>query len=150
VIEQAQKGGVEIWTSTFTMAEVWKRKCDSANVGLEAPDDTAFEDYVEQAFVTRVAVDFEVGTAARRLLRKYPEIGKPQDAIHLATALLENVDELHTFDNADLLGLDGKLLRQDGEKLKICPPPSPPDPNEGTLFEGLDADDGEQDNQAVG
>jgi len=138
VIEKAQRGEVQIWTSTFTLAEVYKRKVGTEDIGLPEADDQAFVDYIEQDFVFKVAVDTDVGTAARRLLRKYPAIGKPQDAVHVATALLENLDELHTFDRADLLGLDGVLDRQDGSKLRICLPPSPPDPNEGTLFEGLE------------
>lgn len=141
VVEKAQRGEVEIWTSMFTLAEVWKRRCGGDDVGLPEADDQAFEDYIEQDFVKRVAVDTDVGTAARRLLRKYPTIGKPQDAIHVATALLENVDELHTFDRADLLALDDVLDRQDGSKLKICVPPPPPDPDKGTLFEKLKEED---------
>ena len=137
VIEKAQRGEVEIWTSSFTLAEVWKRRCSGEDAGLAESDDEAFEDYIEQDFIIRVAVDVDVGTAARRLLRKFPSVGKPQDAIHVATALIENVDELHTFDRQDLLSLDGLLERQDGVKLRICIPQPPPDPDEGTLFQGL-------------
>jgi hypothetical protein len=82
-------------------------------------------------------VDFAVGTLARRLLRTYPVIVKPQDGIHLATALLNNVDELHTFDRENLMGLTGSIDRPDGVKLKIGHPPSrpiPPQP-EKTPFE---------------
>jgi hypothetical protein len=81
-----------------------------------------------------------VGTVARRLLRKFPQIKKPQDAIHVATAVLNNVDELHTFDGSDLLPLDGQIPMQNGQKLKICHPPRPPEvphPLKGTLFEPL-------------
>jgi hypothetical protein len=46
---------------------------------------------------------------------------KPPDAAHLATALISNVDEMHTFDTK-LLSLDGKLDKADGTKLKICKP----------------------------
>jgi hypothetical protein len=123
------------------LAEVVKRRCGNSPSALPEVDDAAFEDYIEQEFVVRVQVDFAVATAARRLLRQYPSIGKPQDAVHVATALLENVDELHTFDRSDLLPLDGKLIRQDGSRLKICMPPGPPDPDEGTLFERKDDGD---------
>jgi predicted nucleic acid-binding protein len=137
IIEEAQKGKVEIWTSTFTLAEVFKRKCSGDLVGLDATNDQAFEDYLEQEFVQRVQVDSDVATAARRLLRKFPSIKKPQDAIHAATAALNNVDELHTFDGSDLLPMDGQIPMPNGKKLKICKPPLPPDPNKGTLFESL-------------
>ncbi len=126
VIEEAQKGKIEIWTSAFTLAEVFKRKCPEEQVGLDQPDDIAFEDYIAQDFVKRVQVDTDVGTVARRLLRKFPNLRKPQDAIHAATAALNNVDELHTFDGADLLSLDGFIPMSDGRQLKICRPPVPP------------------------
>jgi hypothetical protein len=69
--------------------------------------------------------------------RKFPEIRKPQDAIHAATAALHSLDALHTFDGSDLLGLNGQIPMANGQSLTICRPPNPPDPNKGTLFEGL-------------
>jgi predicted nucleic acid-binding protein len=126
IIKEAQDGNVEIWTSNFTLAEVYKRPCDDQPVGLTSAEDIPFEDYIAQTFVQRAQVDLDVGTLARRLLRKYPVIVKPQDGIHLATALLNSVDELHTFDRANLLGLSGMIERKDGKKLKICHPPAPP------------------------
>jgi len=137
LIEQAQRGEIEIWTSAFTYAEVYKRHCSGASVGIAPIDDKSFEDYIEQDFVQLVQVDADVGRAARRLLRQYPTIGKPQDATHVASALLMDVHELHTFDRQDLLALDGKIPCQDGVPLRIKVPPNPPDPDAGTLFEGL-------------
>lgn len=135
IIEQAQRGEVEIWTSTFTYAEVFKRKCAAETTGLASTDDQAFEDYLEQDFVKLIQVDVDVGRAARKLLRAHPTIGKPQDAVHVASALIENVNELHTFDRADLLALDNMLKCQNGSPLRIVKPPIPPDPNDGTLFD---------------
>ena len=128
VVDEARAGNVEIWTSNFTLAEVFKRPCDGQQKGLSIVDDTAFESFMLQDVVIRVQVDFAVGSLARRLLRTYPTISKPQDAIHLATALLNNNDELHTFDRANLMGLSGKIARKDGGKLKICHPPKRPVP----------------------
>ncbi|MGY4227756.1 putative nucleic acid-binding protein [Bradyrhizobium sp. USDA 4503] len=131
LIEQAQSGGVEIWTSNFTLAEVYKRPLTKGLAKQLPPDkDSEFEAYILQSFVTRVQVDYDVGTCARTLLRKYPTIVKPQDGIHVATALLNNVDELHTFDHENLIDLSGKIARLDGKMLKICLPPEPPKPAE--------------------
>jgi predicted nucleic acid-binding protein len=127
-IEEAKNKKIEIWTSNFTLAEVYKRACDGDQKGLLPPQDQAFEDYIIQDFVTRVQVDYDVGVLARRLLRSYPVIQKPQDGIHLATALLNNLDELHTFDRENLLGLSEKIDRKDGKKLRICHPPKRPPP----------------------
>ena len=44
------------------------------------------------------------------------------DAIHLATALFYSVDEFHTDDGEDLLGLDETLTCRDGRLLRICKP----------------------------
>lgn len=140
VIELAQRGEVEIWTSTFTLAEVFKRKCGEGIGELPIEGDEVFEDYLEQDFVQRVQVDVDVGTAARRLLRRFPSIRKPQDAVHVATAALNGIDELHTFDQHDLLPLDGQIPMIDGRRLRICKPPAAPDPLAGTMFEGLRSD----------
>lgn len=137
IIEQAQRSKVEIWTSAFAYAEVFKRSCSGSVVGIEPIDDKPFEDYLDQDFVKIIQVDSDVGRAARRLLRQFPVIAKPQDAIHLASAVLENIHVFHTFDRANLLGLDEKLTCQDNEPLRIFEPPQPPDPLSGTLFEGL-------------
>ena len=55
----------------------------------------------------------------------YPNL-KPPDAIHLASAVLGNVAEFHTFDGdgrrPGLLQLDGEIDRLDGGKLRICTP----------------------------
>lgn len=127
-IEEARNGKIEIWTSNFTLAEVYKRPCDGEKKGLAVADDISFEDFILQDFIIRVQVDLDVGTLARRLLRAYPVIVKPQDGIHVATALLNNVDEVHTYDRENLLGLSGQIDRKDGAKLKICHPPARPAP----------------------
>ncbi len=126
VIDLAESGMVQIWTSAFTLAEVWKRKCHGDNVQLQQNKDRYFEDYIEKEFIIKVMVDVDVGNLARRLLRKFPGLGKPQDAIHVATCLLNNLDELHSFDKEDLTKFDGKIPRSDHKMLKICTPPLPP------------------------
>jgi hypothetical protein len=56
------------------------------------------------------------------LMRHHPECKKPSDGVHLATALLLNVDEMHTYDKSDLIPLDRKVMRADGVPLRICQP----------------------------
>ncbi|MCY4263883.1 MAG: PIN domain-containing protein [Gammaproteobacteria bacterium] len=125
VYEEAKKSKVEIWTSTFTLAEVWKKKCYENHIGIPEKKDGAFEDLIESDLIKKINVNVDIGNLARRLLRKHPRIGKPQDAIHVASCIYADLDELHTFDNKDLLRFDGKLLCQNNTKLKICVPPSP-------------------------
>lgn len=134
-IELAENRKVEIWTSAFTLAEVFKKKCSGDIIGLPESKDRDFENYIEQEFITKVQVDVDVGLLARRLLRQFPKIRKPQDAIHVATCLLNNVDELHTFDGSDLLILDNEIPRVDNKKLRICPPPLRPINTQPDMFD---------------
>ncbi|MGA3280128.1 MAG: PIN domain-containing protein [Smithella sp.] len=123
--ELAQNKEVEILTSTFTLAEVFKLRCENAAKQLPEEKDKIFEDFLGQPFVILVQVTREIGTYARRLLRRLDGLKVPQDAIHLATAAIYNVDELHTFDTDHLISLDKKVERKDGQKLKICLPSIP-------------------------
>lgn len=136
VLDLAKAGKCEIWTSSFSLAEVYKRKCDMTQVGLQEDLDQYFEDLIEQEFIKKISVDMDVAKVARKLLRRFPKIGKPQDGIHVASCILESLDELHTFDREDLLALDGKIDRLDKRKLRICTPPFPPAEDQMEMFRG--------------
>ena len=133
-MEQVESGKAELWTSTFTLAEVWKRKCEGVPSSLPQSDDKLFEDFVEREFVRKVQVTVDVGNLARRLLRQYSALGKPQDAIHVASCLLNNIDEMHTFDSSNLLRFDGQIPRIDQVMLKICVPPRDTNNNQTGFF----------------
>ncbi len=136
VWKDAERGEVSIYTSFFAFAEVFKVKCVDPGKPLTEENDKAIEQIFRQPWIKPVVVDERIGVAARRLMRHHPTCKKPADAIHLATALALNVDEMHTFDGSDLLGLDGKVNRADGKPLKICRPKSVPKaPKEPSLFE---------------
>jgi predicted nucleic acid-binding protein len=126
VIDEAKKGNIQIWTSSLTLAEVYKFKCDGVSKELEQTKDAAFEDYISQDFVTEVQVDHDIGVRARRLCRFHQVLKKPNDGIHLASALRENLDEFHTTDRVDLLPLNGSILNDNGSAIKICKPPVKP------------------------
>jgi predicted nucleic acid-binding protein len=136
VLDRARAGELQIVTSTFTIAEVLKRKCGDDKVGIEEDEDDPFTELLKQDFVILVNADWDACTRARSLYREFCDRGlkKPQDALHLATAVVENVDEMHTFDGDDLLKLTGKVKRADGMTLTICEPPEPP-AKEVRLFE---------------
>lgn len=123
VIELAKRKELEILSSTFTLAEVFKLKCEDAEKELPEEKDQLFEDFMGQDFVVYAAVTEDIGKLGRRLLRKLDGLKKPQDAIHLATAAWHNVDEMHTFDREHLIPFDNRVTRRDGQKLKICFPP---------------------------
>jgi predicted nucleic acid-binding protein len=114
VIEQAGKGLTEIAISGLCLVEV----CKGPGVVATGPDVIAA--YFQHEYILLVPVDSVVGTRARALMLAGLGL-KPPDATHLATALMANADELHTFDEK-LLGLDEKLMKADGTPLKICKP----------------------------
>lgn len=140
-IEQAERGEIEIWTSTFTLAEAFKRRCENKDEVLPPDQDQVFEDYLKQPFVKLVALDGEIGTWARRILRAHPRLKKPQDAVHLATAARYNIDEFHTFDHDNVVPLNGQILRLDGAPLSIGEPKLPQADTSGPLFDTMDSDE---------
>ena len=109
---------------------MFKVKCDSPAKPLSEDDDKKIEQLLRQMWVKPMIVDERIGVAARRLMRRHPECKKPSDAVHLATALALSVDEMHTYDNSDLLRLDGKINCANGNPLKICGPSVPPPESE--------------------
>jgi len=128
IITFARKGECQIWTSTISIAEVYKSS--AAGAAAVASDDM-IDALFEQGYVQMVSADFIIAKEARKLLRAHPSLKKPFDAIHLATAVRHNCDVFHTFDGVNLLGLDQKVNRTDGVKLTI----SIPVVDNGPLFE---------------
>ncbi len=83
-----------------------------------------FESLIESGLVKPILLDLQVAKVARRLCRKHPILRKPQDAVHVASCIVANIDELHTFDVQDLIRLDGQIMLKNGTPLKISEPPA--------------------------
>lgn len=115
VIDLAVKGKIDIVISGVCLVEV----CGKAEIRGTAED--IISAYFENDYILIVSVDKVIGTRARKLMYEKHSGLRPVDATHLATALIANVDELHTFDDK-LLKLDQKLTKADGSVLKICKP----------------------------
>jgi predicted nucleic acid-binding protein len=116
VIDDATKGTTDIFTSALALVEVNKHPDRDPKSGADK-----LKDFFENDYIIVVAMDRRVGELGRELMqRRFPSL-KPPDATHLASAIIANVDEMHTFDS-DLLNLDGKVQRTDGTDLKICKP----------------------------
>jgi predicted nucleic acid-binding protein len=122
VWREAEAGKTLIYTSFWTIAEVYKAKCEGQAKPLAEDQDKVVEQALRQPWIRPVVVDELLGVTTRRLMRAHTQCKKPSDGLHLATACALSVDEMHTFDNSDLLTLDGKVLRADGKPLKICLP----------------------------
>lgn len=122
VWQEAEKSETQIITSFFTFAEVFKAKCEGQAKPLDEEKEDGVAAFLGSEHILPAPVDRRTAELARRLMRRHPECKKPSDAVHLATAILLNVDEMHTYDGSDLLGLNEKVARGDGEMLKICSP----------------------------
>lgn len=119
---EAEKGEAQIITSFFTFAEVFKAKCEGQAKPLDEANEDGVVAFLASEHILPIPVDRRTAELARRLMRRHSECKKPSDAVHLATAILLNVDEMHTYDGSDLLALHEKVARSDGEMLKICTP----------------------------
>lgn len=114
----AKAGKVQIWTSAFSLAEVYKVKCEGDWALLNPDNDAKINNLFDQDFVETVQLDSEIGKLAKVLLRTHEKLKKPSDAVHLATAVYWDLDQFHTYDGNDLLGLT--VHTASGAILKIC------------------------------
>lgn len=130
ILRGAERGELEIATSTFTLAEV----CKSPDI-MDSPLDN-LPSFFEKSYILTVALDLAIARRAQSIQTSGLFGLKPPDAVHLASAQRASARELHTFDKR-ILDLDGRLAGSDGQQIKICKP------TEGTplgpLFENDDA-----------
>jgi predicted nucleic acid-binding protein len=122
-IEQAAKNGdVDIYTSTITFVEcVWiKGRADSAGKlnKLSPEHEKVIQAYFMHSFIRPINCDRQIAEAARMLLWRFPHL-EPKDAIHVASAISQRVDLMHSYDNHDLVKLSGQIGYP---PLKICNP----------------------------
>jgi predicted nucleic acid-binding protein len=115
VIEVAEKGQIEIATSTLSLAEVNKNPA-----GTKTGEDKIAA-FFERDYVLLVNLDTAVGERARELMQAGFAGLKPADACHLASAITASVEEFHTFDTR-LLNLNGLITKLDGTKLATRKP----------------------------
>jgi predicted nucleic acid-binding protein len=77
----AQEGGVEIYTSATTFVEcVWVK-------------------YFSHSFIRLINCDRVIGESARQLLWHHQNL-HPKDAIHVASAISQPIQFMHTYDEA--------------------------------------------------
>jgi predicted nucleic acid-binding protein len=122
--EKAERGEYEIWTSAYVYLEVIYGVSEHGDPYPPAENDDRIEKMLSQDWIRRVQLDIHVGRRARELKRRFHKDGlkKRADAIHLASAIFYDCQELHTFDGSDLLHLDGKVASKDGRIIKIRKP----------------------------
>jgi predicted nucleic acid-binding protein len=122
LVEAAEQGQVTIVTSALTIAEV----TGGQQTAFRPEVHKAIHEFFSQPFVSIVSVDRFVAERAQELridrlqqrARKLPG----NDAIHLATALMSNVDELFSYDDDDLCNLTGVYITNIRQSLTIRHP----------------------------
>jgi len=131
VIAAAERGELQIYTSAITSVEVvWIKNLDRMS-----PDhEEKIQKFFEHKFIRIITCDRGISAEARRLLWQYPKL-KPKDAIHVASAISQTVDVMHTYDDDDLVKpLSEKI---GNPPMRIChpeyvgqtaPPPRPHSP----------------------
>jgi predicted nucleic acid-binding protein len=115
VIAEAKKDKIEILTSTLSLVEVCK------DPKIRSSKEDQIGTYFENDYILLMTLDRLVAQHARHLMTVGHAGLKPPDAVHVASAVLGQVSELHTFDDK-LLRLDGEVARVDGGRLRICTP----------------------------
>lgn len=105
VLEAAEGGSVVLVTSALTIAEVlWPK----GHKKVAAQHARKIEAFFRHSWIIVRELDRFIAEDARELV--WNKNGKPKDAIHLATALRQDVqlDQFDTFDG-DLIKLSGTL-----------------------------------------
>jgi predicted nucleic acid-binding protein len=119
VEKAAQEGTVQIYTSAVTFTECVWLKTETDPTGnlqkLSPKHEEVIAGYFQRSYIIIINCDRNIGESSRRLIWQHPAL-KPKDAIHIASAIAQQLDVLHSFDR-DLLKLDGKI-----SGLKICHP----------------------------
>jgi predicted nucleic acid-binding protein len=122
ILIAAERGEVEIVTSTLTIAEV----TGGRNAALDEDHQQQIDAFFQQPYVLLVSVDRTIAKRAQQLRIDRHRLGvrglPGNDAIHLATALDSNVDIMFTLDDDDLLGLSEEYTTRNGQPLAITPP----------------------------
>lgn len=103
-IEEAKKDNINIVTSAITLTEVIELKNEKP---ISAKSEETIRKFFENRFIIVVNLERWIAEDARNLIWKFPHL-KPKDSIHVATALKNSIQVLHTFDQ-DLLKLNGQF-----------------------------------------
>lgn len=133
LVARARHNEFTIITSALSIAEANKLQHLGETIGaLPEAQSKLILDFFENPFIHVRTLDRQVAELAHQFTRTHALM--PNDAIHAATAIINRVDVLYTYDNHK--GRKRGLLRHNGA---IGVPPLrieiPPDPSAGTLWD---------------
>lgn len=93
ILDDAAGGRWPVFTSTFTLAEVIK---DRNRPMLTLTEEQRIDDFFKHEYIKLVTLDREIAELARKVARAHNL--RPPDAVHLASAIKVEADELLTWD----------------------------------------------------
>ncbi|MBO1021877.1 PIN domain-containing protein [Methylobacterium sp. SD274] len=132
VYDAARKGRYQLWTSALAIVEARRLNVEKNDPKpLSAENEEKIARIFKQEFVMTTPLDLDVANKARALWRLTVGLGKFQDAVHIASAQKWNISLMHTYDNDDILPLNGNLFCRNGDALVIC---YPDETTDGPLF----------------
>lgn len=118
-VDRIMNGNIKAITSTLTMPEILEGKFPPGKVEI-------FERTISQRRNFEIInVDSKIAKLAQKIRNYYAIRNKKietPDATHLATGIHYEVNAFYTFDEDDLLPLNGNVA---GYNLLICKPPLP-------------------------
>jgi len=121
IVKLSSQGLVQIYTSTVTFAEVvWVKSIVDGKGKLNklSPEhEPIIQKFFANSYIYPINCDRRVAELARELMWRHAL--KPKDAIHVASAVSQQVEVLHSYDDDDLIPLNGKI---GNPPLKICHP----------------------------
>jgi hypothetical protein len=122
--KRAKDGLLEIYTSTVTFTEcVWLKNNPNK---LSRQHEAVIQRYFMHKYIKTINCDRTIAENARLLIWDYPHL-KPKDAIHVASAISQQIDVLHSYDT-DHLRMDGKIGIPPLQICNPCLPTQQPSP----------------------
>ena len=118
LLEQAERNEIRVFVSTVTITETVKGP-SASDMLMSIDQERVFNDFMDNAFITLVSVDPVVAKRGRDLRRQFRWLKTP-DALIVATALATGSEALYTYDERDLLRLNG-LPELGGLRIEIPP-----------------------------
>lgn len=104
ILQAAEEGVIELFTSAFTMAEVIKIKGEAE---LDESKEHVIDQLFKQSWIKVANFEREMAQICRFITWTYQL--KPFDALHLATAIRLKVDFFNTTDQALIKKLPGQV-----------------------------------------
>jgi predicted nucleic acid-binding protein len=115
IIKQAGEGSLFIYTSAITLTEcVWLKGKER----IAKEHEEAIQKFFMHKFIRLVNCDRIMAEQARKLVWQYGI--PPKDSIHVASAISQQVDIMHSYDNKDIVKFNGRI---GNPPLKIENPP---------------------------